>query len=590
METTIKILLLEHDQHDLELLQYQIKKAGLKHRSKVVQTREAYETALLNDSPDVILSDYSLPSFDGLSAFHLKQRTLPHTPFIIVSGTIGEEKAVELIKLGVTDYVLKEKLYQVGPKIERALKEAADRKQKETAELQLKQREEQLQKIMDLSLDVIGTINNEGKIETVSAASEVVWGYSPEEMIGTTPFEYIYEEDKEKSFVALAGLKDGIDMHNFENRIIRKNGEPVTMLWSGRWHPADQIGYFTARDITDIKKAEEKIKTNEKRFRTLLQNSTDGFILIAADGTVKERSASAIRILELDESKINSRSRLDLIHPDDLEVFNDTLAHVMQNPNSIRQAEGRFRMPDNSYKWLDVTLHNQQLEPAVGAIVLNFRDITERKLAEIELEKSEEKYRNLFDLNPSPMWVFDVNNLQFIDVNEAAVRLYGYSKDEFLGMTIKDIRPVEELEKLEAVLTNSRSNRFFHDVFIHVKKNGEVIDVDIKSDTVNLGDRIARLVLATDITDQLKHIKAVEEQNKKLREIAWMQSHIVRAPLARIMGIVDLLDNYPPEKVRNKDFLPMISSSAHELDEIIREIVRKAERVKEQPVYKEQPE
>ncbi|MBK5214992.1 MAG: response regulator [Flavobacteriaceae bacterium] len=126
MIDSIKILILEDNQNDAELLQHELKKSGLSFSSEIVQTQHEFIAALDNFKPDIILSDYSLPSFDGVTAFHIKQKKHSDIPFIIVSGTIGEENAVELIKNGVTDYALKDKLFTLAPKITRALKDADD--------------------------------------------------------------------------------------------------------------------------------------------------------------------------------------------------------------------------------------------------------------------------------------------------------------------------------------------------------------------------------------------------------------------------------------------------------------------------------
>jgi PAS domain S-box-containing protein len=134
MNRKFKALILEHDANDIELLQYELKKHFPNHESKAVQNENHYVEALTGYMPDIILSDFSLPSFDGVSAYHIKQEQLPNTPFILVSGTIGEEKAVELIKDGVTDYVLKDKLYSLPSKVIRALNEKEERIKKEQAE------------------------------------------------------------------------------------------------------------------------------------------------------------------------------------------------------------------------------------------------------------------------------------------------------------------------------------------------------------------------------------------------------------------------------------------------------------------------
>lgn len=144
MKNKLKILILEDDQADVTLILYELKKSGFDFSSAVIQSRQAFENALQNFIPDIILSDYSLPSFDGVTAFHIKQNKMPDIPFIVVSGTIGEENAVELIKNGVTDYVLKDKLFTLAPKINRALKEAEEKKEKIITFNQLKVQHDQL--------------------------------------------------------------------------------------------------------------------------------------------------------------------------------------------------------------------------------------------------------------------------------------------------------------------------------------------------------------------------------------------------------------------------------------------------------------
>lgn len=134
----VRILILEHEQDDIELLQYELKKGGLQYLSAVVQTRGDYEEALVDFKPDLVLSDYVLPDFDGAAAFYIKKELSPDTPFIIVSGTIGEENAVQLIKAGITDYVQKDKLFTIVTKIDRALKESREYREKKEQEQKLR--------------------------------------------------------------------------------------------------------------------------------------------------------------------------------------------------------------------------------------------------------------------------------------------------------------------------------------------------------------------------------------------------------------------------------------------------------------------
>jgi signal transduction histidine kinase len=153
-ETTTRVLILEHEPDDIALLVYELKKGNFSYVSEIVETRDTFIQALQHFKPEIVLSDYSLPSFDGVSAYQIKQEISPDIPFIIVSGTIGEENAVELIKKGVTDYVLKDKLFTIIPKIKRALKEATERVEKQQAEKQLAQvREEHQRHLVRASIE-----------------------------------------------------------------------------------------------------------------------------------------------------------------------------------------------------------------------------------------------------------------------------------------------------------------------------------------------------------------------------------------------------------------------------------------------------
>ncbi len=134
MSAKLKILIVEDNATDVDLLLRQLRKAGIDPIPHVVEARSAYEEALESFSPDIILSDYSLPAFDAVAAFELRQKSYPDIPFIIVSGVIGDENAVDLIKSGVTDYALKDRLFTLPQKIVRALEDkATQQERKDTA-------------------------------------------------------------------------------------------------------------------------------------------------------------------------------------------------------------------------------------------------------------------------------------------------------------------------------------------------------------------------------------------------------------------------------------------------------------------------
>lgn len=203
------------------------------------------------------------------------------------------------------------------------------------------------------------------------------------------------------------------------------------------------------------------------------------------------------------------------------------------------------------------------------------------KLEEINaaLEDSEKRYSDLFRLSPLPLWVYDCATLRFLAVNDAATTQYGYSREEFLDKTIIDIRPKEELPKLiETMETSKAEGQFvFRGIFKHIKKNGEIVTVEIRSNEVMYRGMKAKVVLVNDITDRMNYTSAIEKQNERLREIAHMQSHVVRAPLATLMGFVQLLEDVTVSEEEKHQINKNILQSAKELDDVIKEISGKTQ-------------
>ena len=355
------------------MLQHQLKKSGLNYVSKIVETKEDFENALYNFSPDIILSDYSLPSFDGLTAFRIRQEVSPETPFIFVSGTIGEENAVELIKNGVTDYVLKDRMYQIASKILRALNEIKERKHKIIAEQKLKQSEEQLQKIMDQSLDVICTVDQEGNFVKVSAASKYVWGYSPEELHGKNYADLVHENDLERTTKAASEVINGIEITHFENRYIRKNSEVVTLFWSARWDPKEKLAYCVARDASMIKKAEKQLEESLQHTKNILESITDGFFTVNRNWIVNYWNKEAEKMLGIEKEVIVGKN-LWVVYADAVPLKFYTEYHWVMKEGVSSSFEEYYAPMD---VWFGVNAY-----PSNDGISVFLRDITENRRQE----------------------------------------------------------------------------------------------------------------------------------------------------------------------------------------------------------------
>ncbi len=234
-------------------------------------------------------------------------------------------------------------------------------------------------------------------------------------------------------------------------------------------------------------------------------------------------------------------------------------------------------------KSLSMGVSDYLLKDDLSSVVL-FKSIVyniERNKNLVRLQESEQRYADLFQLSPQPMWVFDLETLEFLNINQAAIAHYGYSLDEFKRMTIKDIRPKEEVEFAENLIdtTGNENTKYIRAVLNHVKKDGTLMRVEVHSNIIDLQGRSCRLVLANDITSKLKYLEAIETQNEKMRDIAWTQSHILRAPLSRMMGLINLIQNDDMEVSEMKEFLGHLVNSAKEFDAIIKDVVEKAQQI-----------
>jgi PAS domain S-box-containing protein len=274
------------------------------------------------------------------------------------------------------------------------------------------------------------------------------------------------------------------------------------------------------RGITGQKHLQEKLSASEKYFRTLIENSSDGIALINEKGDITYASPAITRILGYEVDEYAGHNAFSFMHPDDLHTAEDLFSKLLEKPDTSVLAHIRERHKDGSWRWLEGHAVNLFNDPSIKAIVANFRDITERKQADEELHKSEEQYRFLFENNPHPMWVYDANTLAFLAVNDAAVSHYGYTREEFLNMTIREIRPAEEQVQLEENLRTQVASHQRSGPWIHQIKDGTVIYVEIISHDIAFLGQAARLVLANDVTERKRAEQELLDSEERFRELA----------------------------------------------------------------------
>ena len=313
---SLNILILEDNPDDAELMVAELEKGGCIITHKIVDTEEDFKKSL-KEPPDLILADYKLPSLNALDALRIKQEIAPTTPLIIVSGTIGEEFAVECIKAGATDYVLKDRLFRLCPVVKRALMEAEEHKER-------KQAEDLFRKIFLNSPNAIFIIQD-GKFKLVNPQFAKENGFSEEELLNRDSFKLVYPEDKEMvREIVVKNLKEGL-FSPFEYRTIKKSGHLrwVLQVVTSITYQGKRAILGNFKDITEIKRAEKEL---EQSYRKLQEAMQDTIKIIAKVVEVKDPytaghqqrvsqlSTCIAKELKLPKNKIEGIRIASLIH------------------------------------------------------------------------------------------------------------------------------------------------------------------------------------------------------------------------------------------------------------------------------------
>ena len=267
----LRILILEDSAADAELAMDELQEAGIAFVSEIVERRDAFIKALEEFSPDIILSDYSLPSFDGLSALEIARAKSPDTPFIFVSGAMGEETAIEFLQKGATDYVLKNRLSRLGPAVSRALHEAEVKRERRRAEEELREASFYARSLIEASIDPLVTIDAGGRIADVNQATETITGFSREQLIGSSFPDYFTEPEKAQKAYEEVFSKGFVRDYPLEIWHASGRTTPVHYNASLVRNEAGDVKcvFAAARDITERVSAEKRILANNELLRQL---------------------------------------------------------------------------------------------------------------------------------------------------------------------------------------------------------------------------------------------------------------------------------------------------------------------------------
>ncbi len=336
--------------------------------------------------------------------------------------------------------------------------------------------------------------------------------------------------------------------------------------------PFDERELRTVIEIALFKhQAELNLRASEDRFRSLVETSLDAVLLTGPDGRVLDANAAACAMFQMSPEEFRRRGRDAVVDPSD-----PRLAAALDERRRTARFRGEITMVRANGEKFPAEISSAIFRTSTGEErnSLVIRDVTERKRVLEALRQSEERYRLLFDRNPVPMWLYDAETLRFVAVNETAVRNYGYTEEEFLGMRIAQIRPEEDLARFIENVRSTHDEPLTVAEWRHRRKDGTIIHVEVMSRPLMFNGRSARLVMAADITEK----KQLQEQflrAQRLESLGMLASgiaHDLNNMLAPILFAGPLLRT-SVSSARDLRILETLEKSAERGSGLVRQIL-----------------
>jgi len=397
-------------------------------------------------------------------------------------------------------------------------------------ENELRESEQELQTIYKNAPDAVVVINSKGIVIKWNPAAEKIFGWSEEDILGKVLNDVIMPEELRHIYLLEMKhfLKTGespVLNGTMMQTVLHKNKSfiQVEFTVSPITSEDDYLFIGFVRDATEKLKAQKNLQESEERYRLLTSEVYDyAIIMLSPEGNISSWNEGAQRIKGYTENEMLGK-HFSVFYTKEANEVNAAMKELeIAKQDGRHENEGWRVKKDGTLFWANVVITVLKKDGSIIGFSKITRDNTEKKKAEEqikqlnlsleqkvmdrtwELQLSEKKYRKLFENSPMPMWVLDLPHLNFIDVNEAAVIHYGYSREEFLQMSAIDIRPTDEKERF-LIFNHSPSNGMLQTgIWKHLKKDGSVIFVEVNSHEMNIGPKNARLVLSIDVTERKK--------------------------------------------------------------------------------------
>ena len=459
MSTKLKVLLVEDRAADAELVLHELRRAGYDPEWKRVETEPEF-LAQIGQDWDIILADYNLPEFSGLRALELLREREPDLPFILVSGTIGEDNAVANMKAGANDYIMKDRLARLGPAVGRELREARGRRERRHAVRALQESEERFRQLADMLPQIVFEADPQGTLTFANRYGLKSLGYSLKDFeAGLNLTKMVAPQDRENLRRRVGEILAGADAEAHEYELVRKSGKtfPVlihatAILKDGALAGLRGIGI----DITERKRDEEEHRKSEERFKLLFEYAPDAYYLSDTKGTFIDGNKAAEALSGYDKKELIGKNflKLHMLSPGQISKAAKLLLNYVVGKQT---GPDEFVMRRKSGETVNVEISSYPMKLDGKSVALGIvRDITERQRTQEALRNAEKNFRLSLDESPLGIRIVSAEG-ETIYANRAILDFFGYAdlpelnqipiKDRYTPKSYADFRERDRLRK-----------------------------------------------------------------------------------------------------------------------------------------------
>src|SRR5215211_4651513 len=558
---TLRVLLVEDSENDAMLLLRELRRGGYEPLSQRVCTPEDMQKALRsadarNEPFQVVISDYYMPRFRAPDGLRLLRELGYDVPFIVVSGKIGEDAAVEIMKAGANDYLTKENMSRLCPAIERELREAEVRRERERAEKALGLSEDRFRYLVE-QIPAVTYIQEPIDSDTPKAITymspqyEAMLGYPPEKEILDEEhwLRVLHPDDRERVLAEELRTDETGEPYRIEYRQIARDGRVVwvhdeaTLIRDEEGNALYWLG--VQYDITEQKRIEEELRQSEERFKVLSQEVVEGIIL-SENGRIIDANRSVTEMFGYRLEELIGMDAIELTPPEYREMVRQRISD-----EDTRHYESRGLKKDGTI--FPVEIRPRHLPYSGRRIrVTSVIDLTEREHQEEALRQSEALYRTVVEQAEENIFLVDAKSKRVLDANDALLRSLGYTDDELKEMTLYDIVAHDQesvdlnIGRIMVEGHRSLGERQYR------RKDGSLVDVEVNVSAVPYNGEKVMCVVAHDVTERKRTERMLEEireaeRNRLARELhdSTLQDIVYALQEVQVMQVVSGEDPNP---------------------------------------------